>query len=200
MSTESMTSELPSATGAAEPSPLSRAIASIEGESRVDPAVDAVERVATAVASGSRRPWLEGRPMGHALHPAAVIVPLGCWLSATILDLSPRRAPRTSRRLVAIGILAAVPATATGLAEFRTLTEPAQRRVAAVHAIGNVLALGAFATSWWRRLRHRQFAGMLSGLVGTALIAVTGHLGGHLAYVTGAGHGRRDQITESPLG
>lgn len=164
----------------------------VEQDARLDRVASTLDDVAGRVATGRRGDWLEGRPMGHTAHPAAVLLPLGCWLSATLLDLSPRRASTTSRRLVGLGVLSGVPAVATGLAEFRTLETPAQRRVAAVHAAGNAMALATFSLSWWRRLRHRQFAGMLAGLVGTALLAVTGYLGGHLAYVTGAGRGRRE--------
>jgi uncharacterized membrane protein len=111
-----------------------------------------------------------------------------------VLDLTPGRTGSAARRLVGSGVLFAAPAVATGLAEFALLDDERSRRTALVHAAGNALAVVAYGYSWSARRRGRRIVGTVAALVGASIVGATGHLGGHLAYVRGAGHGRRDIV------
>jgi len=143
--------------------------------------------VSRAVGGGWRLDLLTGRWLGHPAHPMVVIVPLGCWTAATVLDVSGLRSGRdAARRLVGLGVVAALPAVATGLADWRD-TADAERRVGVAHAIGNQIAVAGFAGSWLARRRGAHGAGALISLVATTFATAAGFLGGHLAYRRGVG-------------
>jgi len=140
-------------------------------------------------ASGKSRDLLSGVGIGHPVHPMLVNVPLGCWTSAVLLDLlGPGRLTaraRSSRRLVAWGLLATVPAAATGLSDWRD-TEGDEQNVGAAHASLNSVAWACFAISWWKR-RQGGHAGMGWSWVGLAAASAAGWLGGELSYGMGVG-------------
>jgi uncharacterized membrane protein len=130
---------------------------------------------------------LRGNRLGHALHPALSDLPLGCWTSATILDLIGfKRSRPAATTLVATGLVAAVPTAAAGLAEFRQ-THGEDRRIAAVHAAGNSAGALCYLASLQARLRGRHYRGVLDALAGATLTAGAGYLGGHLALNQGVG-------------
>jgi nitrite reductase/ring-hydroxylating ferredoxin subunit/uncharacterized membrane protein len=153
-------------------------------------AVDGVaKKVAKAIRGalppGDARDALAGRPLGHPLHPLLTDVPIGTWLSASVLDaVGGRDAEKAARRLVAVGVAAALPTAASGLLDWAD-TEPADdevRRVGVAHAISNVVALSLYGASLAARRRAR-----LLRLAGAGAMAVGGHLGGHLSYAKAVG-------------
>jgi nitrite reductase/ring-hydroxylating ferredoxin subunit/uncharacterized membrane protein len=143
-----------------------------------------------AVPRGPVKDALSGTALGHALHPLLTDLPIGTWTSAAILDVVGGRAARpASRRLIAAGILAAVPAAATGLNDWAdtTPTDDGVRRVGAVHAVANVTALALHAASLAARRGERHARGVALGMAGIGALAVGGHLGGHLSFAQGVG-------------
>jgi nitrite reductase/ring-hydroxylating ferredoxin subunit/uncharacterized membrane protein len=160
----------------------------LEGFEALDRLTD---KVATALEGVLARPPLRealtGRWLGHPVHPMSVVGPLGCWISATALDLlGGRRAAPAATRLVGLGVVSALPTAATGAADW-VFTTGAERRVGTVHALVNNAALGLFALSWWERHRGQRLRGVAFGLAGSTLAGVGGYLGGHLAYRLGVG-------------
>lgn len=132
--------------------------------------------------SSTARRWLQGHGIGHALHPSLTDIPLGCWTSATIVDLvagAEGRGP--ARQLTGIGLLAAAPAVVTGLSEWGE-TSGGNRRVGFVHAVSNVVAFGLYTGSWAARRRGRHAVGVGLGLAGGLSAATGGLLGSHLAF------------------
>ena len=125
--------------------------------------------------------------MGHPAHPMMVVVPMACWIAAATVDvIGGQGADRIARRLVGVGVIAVVPAAATGAADWLD-TAGAERRIGTVHAIVNNVAAVAFVGSWFaRRTGHRTLGRALSGF-GIAAIGCGGYLGGHLAYARGVG-------------
>ena len=135
---------------------------------------------------GSLRSALLGTRVGHALHPFLTDLPVGFWTSSLVLDLlGGEGARQNSRRLVAAGLVAAVPTAATGLAEWTT-TSRAQRRVASAHAGLNVVALVLYAASWVVRPRSHRVGASLSS-AGAAVVGLSGFLGGHLTVARKVG-------------
>ncbi|MFN0091835.1 MAG: DUF2231 domain-containing protein [Acidimicrobiales bacterium] len=186
------------ATGA--PSWLRAGITRIEQDDRLDrlsallrPAADAIER-------SGRAELLRGHRLGHALHPALTDVPLGCWLSAGLLDVvGGRRSQPAARRLIGIGLLATAPTALTGLAEWAGLRDPRLRRVGAAHAAANAAVSVLYLRSWSARRRGQRLRGVALSLGGAALAAASGHLGGHLSYARGVGVGPRGLDERGPL-
>jgi uncharacterized membrane protein len=133
------------------------------------------------------RSALLGAGTGHALHPVLTDLPIGLWTSTTLLDLcGGRRSRPAAEVLVGAGVLAALPAALTGLAEWRETRRP-ESRVGALHASLNVVALSLYAASlgWRRGGQHRR--GALAALAGLGLVSVSGYLGGHLTTVRKVG-------------
>ncbi|WP_231126698.1 Rieske 2Fe-2S domain-containing protein [Motilibacter aurantiacus] len=128
---------------------------------------------------------LHGVPVGHPLHPALVLVPVGTWTSAAVLDLVPRTGPAVPV-LIATGIASAAPAAAAGLVDWAEL-HPQQQRVGLVHAVANTAGLALYAASLAARLRGRRAAGRALSYAGFGAVMAGGFLGGHLSYRQAAG-------------
>jgi len=160
--------------------PPARAAVLLEGTRGLDRIVEAAGRVTAPLGRGGFRTVLTGEWMGHALHPSLTDLPLGFWTSATALDLlgGPSSRP-AARRLVGLGLLAAVPTAASGWSEWHQLDRPVQR-LGVVHAGLNVGAIACFGGSWLARRRGRFVAGSALGLVGATLSGAAGYLGGHM--------------------
>lgn len=165
---------------------LHEAVGRIESAEKLDGAAAVAQGAARkALANRKVDAALRGEPLGHALHPALVALPMGSWLSASVLDLTGGDAA-AARRLVAFGCLTALPTAAAGAADWVRTSGP-ERRVGFVHAGLNDLALGVYYLSWRSRTRGRRVPGALLALAGGGLVAVSGWLGGHLAYSRGVG-------------
>lgn len=162
--------------------PLVRLAHAVEELPAADRVAGLLRPVADAVlADPARRRLLQGRPLGHALHPALTDLPIGLWTSASVLDLlGPRSGRAAADRLVGLGILSSAPTALTGLADW-ALGDRRVQRVGAVHAALNVTALGLYATSWRLRRSGARTSGVLTALAGAGVLAASGYLGGHLA-------------------
>jgi nitrite reductase/ring-hydroxylating ferredoxin subunit/uncharacterized membrane protein len=179
-----------------KPSPLLELLAgALERATVLDAPADLLQRLTSRLLpTGSVKDLLSGTPIGHPLHPALVVVPIGSVVGATVLDVTggDRSAART---LVGLGIVSAVPAAVTGLSDWAD-TGGAERRLGLVHAVSNTVGLGLLAVSWtarraatgggWGR-RGVGAPGTVSTLAGLGVIGFSGWLGGHLAYALGVG-------------
>ena len=154
------------------------------------PAEAVAKTIREVIPRGPVKDTLSGTWLGHALHPFLTDLPIGTWTSAAVLDVVGGRAGRpAARRLIATGILAAVPTAASGLNDWADTTPKSDpvRRVGAVHAVANVTALGLYAASLAARSRGRHGRGVALGFAGIGALTVGGHLGGHLSYAQGVG-------------
>lgn len=148
-----------------------------------------------ARAAGVRRVLL-GQPAGHALHPVMTDLPLGMWTSAVVLDLLGGKDARpAARRLLGLGLAAALPTAATGLAEWRETSRP-ESRVGTVHAGLNTVGLALYAGSFLARRRGRHGAGVALALAGSAASGAAGYLGGHLTTVRKVGSRHPAYLTD----
>jgi nitrite reductase/ring-hydroxylating ferredoxin subunit/uncharacterized membrane protein len=133
---------------------------------------------------------LSGTWLGHPVHPMIVLVPMGTWSSAVLLDwLGGKDAETGADLLLGAGLLSALPTVATGYADWAD-TEPASdtvRRVGIVHAACNGAAAMLFATSLAARASGARGRGKLLALAGLGVISAGGYLGGHLTYAEGVG-------------
>jgi nitrite reductase/ring-hydroxylating ferredoxin subunit/uncharacterized membrane protein len=128
---------------------------------------------------------LAGSPVGHPLHPPLVAIPIGSWTAAACLDLLDQERG-AARKLVALGVVAALPTALSGMADWSS-TAGAERRVGVVHAGLNVAALALYSGSWWVRKRGDDRMGVGLSMLGLATISASGWLGGHLVYALGVG-------------
>ncbi|MFF9482792.1 Rieske 2Fe-2S domain-containing protein [Streptomyces sp. NPDC014733] len=142
-------------------------------------------RLVRAFPLGRFRDIAHGLPLGHPLHPALVLLPLGSWLSAAALDTVPGTR-RPARFLVGAGVLTAAPAAVTGWLDWAEL-HAEQRRTGLVHAVAGSAATALYAASWVERGRGRTVRAKALGFLGLAAAGAGGMMGGHLAYRQGAG-------------
>jgi nitrite reductase/ring-hydroxylating ferredoxin subunit/uncharacterized membrane protein len=173
-------------TEATKARPFARAI---EGAAALDPPAKAVAKaVRGALDPGPVKDALSGTWLGHALHPLLTDAVVGMWLSALVLDATGGDAD-ASERLIAAGVVCAVPTAVTGTTDWAD-AEPVGdgvRRVGAVHAVGNLAALGLQFASLTARRRGARRRGVALSLAAGGLLGVTGYLGGHLSFSRGVG-------------
>jgi uncharacterized membrane protein len=180
--------------------PFQRIIERIEGDARVDRALPVADQVATKISQSPAAPALRGDWLGHAAHPMFTDYPLGCWIGAGLLDLVGGRKSRSAaQRLVALGLLTALPTAASGWTEFDRITDDRTRRVGVVHAFGNTAVIVLYLLSWRHRAKGQHLRGKVFGMVGGVLAYGTGFLGGHLSFGRGVGHGTRGSMDRTPL-
>jgi nitrite reductase/ring-hydroxylating ferredoxin subunit/uncharacterized membrane protein len=160
----------------------------IEGLSAADGVAKQLQQfVHSSIGRGELRDALTGRRLGHAVHPVLTDLPIGFWTSAFTLDLvGGRRSRAAAQRLVALGVLSALPTAASGAADWSDTTG-AERRVGLVHAALNTAAIACFAASWWARRRGRHRRGVLYGIAGSTVATGGGYFGGHMVQRLGLG-------------
>lgn len=180
----------PGRSAAHEPLPY-RLTTRIESWVALDSALDAVSKRVRALPK-ALRDALHGKQAGHPLHPVAVLLPTGAWMSASVLDVVPGTA-RAARTLVGVGVVTAVPAVAAGLVDW-SMQRRDQQRVGGVHALANATALTLYSLSWLRR--RRGASGTLLALAGLGLISAGGYLGGHMTYRRGVGVESRPDLPD----
>ncbi len=151
---------------------------------QLDAYADAVDRIfrplfdSTTVKNALSGVWLR-----HRLHPVLTDVAIGALGSATAIDFVAPRHRAAARRLLGLGITAALPTAAAGLNDWVDVYEDG-RRIGLVHARGNSAALFCY---WLPFRRHRRGKGRLWAFVGLGMLAASGYVGGHLSYVLGVG-------------
>jgi len=171
---------------------LPRRAARAVAESPVAERVANLQKVVYApVLEWARRSPLHSDVLGHSLHPVLTDLTIGCWTSATLLDVVGGNTSRHATTLLtSAGVAIAVPTAVAGAADWAGMTGD-DRRVGAVHALGTDIAIFLFAGSLLARMRGRFAAGARLGAVGNLVMAGAGFLGGHLALNRGAA--RRDR-------
>lgn len=130
---------------------------------------------------------LSGGWLGHQLHPMLTDVPIGAWLMASAVDYTVGKPGSVAaRRLVALGVLGAVPTAAAGASDWSD-SYGGDQRVGLVHGIANVAATGLHAWSWVARRQGRHRTGVALSTLGLGLTAAASYLGGHLSFGRGVG-------------
>jgi len=130
---------------------------------------------------------LSGTWLGHQLHPMLTDLPIGAWVMAAALDWTTGRpGAKAARRLVGLGVLAALPAAATGASDWSEIDAPEQR-VGLVHALSNLTATALQSSSWLARRRGRRLTGMALSTAGLGVTLGAAYLGGHLSFIRGVG-------------
>ncbi|WP_407288837.1 DUF2231 domain-containing protein [Streptomyces sp. BP-8] len=134
-------------------------------------------------------------PYGHPFHPMLVTVPIGAWVGSLVLDVAsrlvhdPAALVAGARWLIAIGVIGALAAAMPGFLDLFAIP-PGTRafRVALVHMSLNLLVTAAYAGNFlWRYAERGAPGGASTGMlalnaVSLAALAVSGYLGGKLAY------------------
>jgi len=165
---------------------LPQRIASAVGASPASERVALIQELAYGpVIDWARRSPFHTEVLGHSVHPLLTDLTIGCWVSASILDLAGGTQARPGAALlVGAGLAAAGPTSLAGTGDWAEMTGT-ERRIGAVHALGTDAAVFLLLGSLIARMRGRHSLGMWLGLAGNAVMAGAGFLGGHLALNRG---------------
>jgi nitrite reductase/ring-hydroxylating ferredoxin subunit len=128
---------------------------------------------------------LHGTWLGHPVHPVLVHVPVGTWLSAGLLDLVPPLRPAAGV-LIGTGVAAAVPAALSGAADWSE-QDTGVRRLGALHASLNTVALGLYVGALAARHRGRGSLGLALSYAGLGVATGSAAIGGHMSYAQSSG-------------
>jgi uncharacterized membrane protein len=135
----------------------------------------------------------------HAQHVVLIHFPIALFLTGVGFDLAgawwKRRAlTEAAYWNVTVAAWSSLPAIATGLLAWRFQLEgQALKGVLLLHLILACVSSATIGLVWWMHRRARRRDETLSGhrvvieLLGVALVALTGHLGGFLSGVNGPG-------------
>ncbi|WP_063034163.1 DUF2231 domain-containing protein [Nocardia grenadensis] len=134
-------------------------------------------------------------PYGHPFHPILVTVPIGAWLASVVFDIGSRLVDdpgflaRGAQWLIAIGVLGALAAATVGFLDlFAIPTGTPAFRIGLVHMSLNLAVTVAFALDFWWRVADTDAGAAVAGgpltlsIVAVVVLAVSGYLGGKLAY------------------
>lgn len=131
-------------------------------------------------------------PYGHPLHPALVTVPIGAWIASFVFDVASRIVDRPdfltqgSRWLIGLGVLGALAAAAVGFLDLLAIpTGTLAFRVALIHMSINLGVTAAYAVGFVIRRGGSGPVGwgpLALSAVAVIALAVSGYLGGELAY------------------
>ncbi|MCG8968804.1 MULTISPECIES: DUF2231 domain-containing protein [Streptomyces] len=151
----------------------------------VEPQLQAKRPVSAALAG----------PYGHPFHPILVTVPIGAWVTSLVFDIASRVVNRPgfltqgSEWLIAVGVIGALLAATVGFLDlFAIPSRTPAFRTALVHMTLNLLVTAAYAVSFmWRYSTYTDGGSVGVGMialsaVSLAVLAVSGFLGGKLAY------------------
>ena len=147
--------------------------------------------------------FLQGKWLGHPLHPALVHVPMGLFPAALVFDVLSRAGiggnamARTSFACVAAGLLVALISAPAGMADWLAVKpgRPAHT-IGLTHMGLNVVAIVLWAVNLGLRWgdvgsRPRVAWGELAlSILGTALVLVSGYLGSRMVFDQGTGVAR----------
>jgi uncharacterized membrane protein len=135
-------------------------------------------------------------PYGHPFHPILVTVPIGAWIASLVFDIASYVADRPgflvdgAKWLIALGVIGALAAAMVGFLDFLGIPAgtPA-RRTAVLHLSLNLTLVAAYAVNFaWRQGldvaddAHTPAGPTALSVVSVLVLAVSGYLGGKLAY------------------
>lgn len=163
----------------------------------LDPLADTLKKAVSPLLGeqGPRavKDLLYGTWMGHPLHPFLTDVTLGALTTSFALDVLGEE--DGADMALKLGVLTSGATALSGAAQWYDATNNEEpRRLGALHAEMNTLALGLYVASWMLRDRDNRTAGIATAWMGHALSHASGYIGGHLAYVLGIGVDRTVNI------
>jgi nitrite reductase/ring-hydroxylating ferredoxin subunit len=158
----------------------------------IEPARTAVNKVLKPQAF---KDLLHGTWLGHPVHPVLAMVPVGTWLSAGLLDAMPPARPAATV-LISTGVAASVPTALAGAADWSE-QEIGVRRLGAVHAVANTVALGLYVGSLVARARGAGTLGRVLAYSGLGIAGGSAAIGGHMSYAESSGASHSATVARS---
>lgn len=134
---------------------------------------------------------LNGAWLGHSLHAVLVDVVIGAATAALLLDVlrvlfGVDGLETAATWVVGLALISAIGAILSGLTDYKdTAPNSAERDVAGLHGLINIVATVAFAISLFQRLGGSHDGGFWVLLIGYLIVSVGGYIGGHVVFKFG---------------
>ena len=154
--------------------------------------------------------FLQGKPLGHPLHPALVHLPIGLFVFSLLLDIASFLATdgealvRGAYYAMVLGVVTALVAAVPGLADWSDIrADHPAKTTATRHMTLNLIAVVVYVVNVLLRAgqldeERTPLLPFLMSLLGVALLSVSGYLGGTLVYDDGIAVGRHRRMTATP--
>jgi uncharacterized membrane protein len=139
--------------------------------------------------------FLQGKWLGHPLHPALVHIPTALWPAALLFDLLSRTdfagpvPVQISYYAIMAGLVVALVAAVTGLADWSDIKpEKPAKKLGLIHMVLNLTVAGLFALNLWLRAQLPPTTDAVPlyliglTLIGNLILLVSGYLGGRMVY------------------
>jgi uncharacterized membrane protein len=134
-------------------------------------------------------------PYGHPFHPILVTVPIGAWVCSLVFDIAsylvdqPGFLAQGSQWLIAIGVAGAAAAATIGFLDLIAIPSGTPAfRTGLTHMTLNLIVTAAYVVNFiWRHGEYGQptavgLGALVLSVLSLAVLAVSGFLGGKLAY------------------
>ncbi len=171
--------------------PFEPFVSAIESAEVLDPVAQKLGQTVRGVLSGGPvKDALSGTWLGHAVHPMLTDVVIGCFTTASLLDLLvPGDDGRGAERMIAVGLAAYLPTAVAGANDWADseAVDDAVRRVGLVHSASNAVGAVLYTASLRARRRGARGRGAVLALAGMTVMTAGGYLGGHMSLNRGVG-------------
>jgi uncharacterized membrane protein len=147
--------------------------------------------------------FLQGKWLGHPLHAAIVHIPVGTWIAACTLDVAIRAhwlnegSSHLANYCVGVGLLGALVAVAPGVADWMQIKrEKPAWKLGLYHMVLNVAAVAVWTVNLALRWNSNAIITptiLVTSLLGTALIFISGYLGSLMVFDQGIGVARESK-------
>jgi uncharacterized membrane protein len=128
----------------------------------------------------------------HPIHPMLVVFPIGLWVFSLVCDVVYHAGSHNmfwkgmAFYTMLGGIVGALLAAIPGFIDFLTIRERQTKRIATTHMILNLMVVALFIFNLGIRYNaspDNEIFAVIVSVVGIAMLAVSGWLGGSMVYV-----------------
>ncbi len=132
----------------------------------------------------------------HPIHPMLIVFPIGLWIFSLVCDVIYHAGSHNlfwkgvAFYTIVGGVVGALLAAIPGFIDYVSLTNRRVKRIATTHLILNLIVVALFPFNLGIRYNaspDSETFGVVLSIIATALLAVSGWLGGSLVYVHGVG-------------
>jgi nitrite reductase/ring-hydroxylating ferredoxin subunit/uncharacterized membrane protein len=155
-------------------------------DEQLQKATDKVLYAGGSPAAQKIRNFLNGTWIGEPLHVILTDIPIGAWTVALVFDslgavVNRRKFAVAADTSVAIGLVGALSAAITGVADWSDVDPPA-RRIGLIHGLLNLTGTALFAASLVVRKKKSRTKGVAIAALGYGVMTAAAHLGGKMVY------------------
>lgn len=149
--------------------------------------------------------FLQGKWLGHPLHPALAHVPVGAWVTAAVLDVVAHASPHATLALIGLycviaGLVFALMAVPTGVAEWSSIKkEKPAWKLGLYHLALNLIAALLWAVNLglrWKTLGTAEpvtAAVWATSAIAAVLVLASGYIGTLMAFDHGISVARQSK-------